>query len=116
MGATLKDMPVFDRRHSLPEIIDEHTDWAPIRTRIKFGGSKVVLLNDGPSDDHRIRAGVAWYSSHACSGQAANDNADWPLGKLLRTEGNDHCLSLAERYRDLHDTATRPTQLIGRET
>lgn len=118
MGATLKefDIPVFDRRHSLPEIVDQHTDWAPIRTRIKLGASKVALLNDGPSEDHRIRAGVAWYSSNAYSGQAANDNADWPLAKLLRTEGNEHCLSLAERYRDLHDTATRPTQLIGRET
>ncbi|MET3854427.1 hypothetical protein [Rhizobium sp. OAE497] len=110
------EVPVFDRRHSLPDLIDQDLEWAPARTLIKGGGVKVTLPNDGPSPDHRIRAGVAWYSSHPYSGQADNDNKDWPLEKLLRTEGNDHCLALAERYRDLHDASTRPTQLIGRET
>jgi hypothetical protein len=49
------------------------------------------------------------------AGKHANDNNDWPLAKLLRTERNDACLALAERYRALCDTATMPTQLIGRE-
>ncbi len=62
-----------------------------------------------------IRNGAAWYSSQWYSGQAANDNEDWPLQKLLRTEKNDHCLALAQRYRDLHDLAKLPTQLVGRE-
>jgi hypothetical protein len=118
-GATLKDIdiPVFDRRHSIPALIDQDLEWAPRRSPINGGGVKVTLSNDGPSPDHRIRAGVAWYSSHRYSGQADNDNnKDWPLEKLLRTEGNSHCLALAMRYRDLHDAATRPTQLIGRET
>ncbi len=59
------------------------------------------------------RRGVAVYSSNFHEPQAANDNQDWPLAKLLRTEGNAHCLALAERYRDLHDTATRPVELVG---
>lgn len=62
-----------------------------------------------------IRNGAAWYSSQWSSGQEANDNEDWPLQKLLRTEKNEHCLNLAVRYRNLHDTATMPTQLVGRE-
>ncbi|MDW9545591.1 hypothetical protein GOA55_25975 [Sinorhizobium meliloti] len=110
-----EDVPVFDRRDTLPTLVDNADEWQPVRARIKAQGVSVNLPGDGPSDDHRIRAGQAWYSSHFFSGQAANDNEDWALAKLLRTEKNDHCLALARRYRDLHETATMPTQLVGRE-
>lgn len=74
-------------------------------------------LDDASSEelDQWIKDSTAWYSSNFYNG-AVYDNADWPLQKLLRTERNEHCLDLAQRYRDLHDTATRPCQLIGRET
>ncbi|MGL3605759.1 hypothetical protein ACSV9I_04540 [Rhizobium sp. G187] len=74
-------------------------------------GAKVT----GSDIDAFRQRGVAVYSSSFHEPQAANDNQDWPLAKLLRTERNDHCLALAERYRDLHDTATRPTELVGKE-
>jgi hypothetical protein len=124
-----KDIPVFDRRDVLPAILDEG-EWAPRRIRIKSTGVTVRLPGDPPPKhwwagapdgqqeswmEMWIRNGAAWYSSQWTSGQEANDNEDWPLQKLLRTEKNEHCLALAIRYRDLHDTATMPVQLIGRE-
>ncbi|PDT09778.1 hypothetical protein [Rhizobium sp. M1] len=110
-----EEIPVFDRRDTLLPIVESADEWAPVRTRIRCQGEPVLQQNDGPSEEHRIRAGVAWYSSHHFRGQHANDNEDWPLAKLLRTERNDLCLALAERYRALHDAAAMPTQLIGRE-
>ncbi|WLS03108.1 hypothetical protein [Shinella oryzae] len=120
-----KDIPVFDRRHMLPAIVDKG-EWAPRRIRIKSTGVTVRMPGDPPPSkpmedlgahdlDMWIRNATAWYSSQWTSGQEANDNTDWPLQKLLRTEKNEHCLDLAIRYRDLHDTAMAPTQLIGRE-
>lgn len=120
-----KDIPVFDRRDVLPAIIDKG-EWSPSRARVRCRGvtvrmpgdplPKKPLTNVGADDlDMWIRNGSAWYSSQWTSGQEANDNEDWPLQKLLRTEKNDHCLALAIRYRDLHDIAMAPTQLIGRE-
>lgn len=114
MDSANDNVPVFDRRDTLPTLVDGTDDWQPTRTRIRARGVTVKLPSDGPSEDHRIRAGQAWYSSHFFSGQAANDNQDWPLAKLLRTEKNEHCLALAERFRDLHDTAETPL-LAGRE-
>jgi hypothetical protein len=120
-----KDIPVFDRRDMLPAIVDEG-EWSPRRASVKRGtvvlmdGDPVpkIFLSMAPHDEiERFRAnGTAWYASAKFSGQSANDNEDWPLQKLLRTEGKDHCLDLAIRYRDLHDTASQPTQLIGRES
>lgn len=120
-----KEIPVFDRRDMLPAILDEG-EWAPRRTRIQSRGVTVRMPGDPPAKkpmpdvgapdlDMWIRNGAAWYSSQWTSGQEANDNEDWPLQKLLRTEKNETCLALAIRYRDLHDTATMPVQLIGRE-
>ncbi|WP_432344796.1 hypothetical protein WMC41_16175 [Shinella yambaruensis] len=123
------ELPVFDRRDALPAIIDEG-DWAPARTRIKTRGVSVRMPGDPPPahwwalepDGQKeewmrrwIRNGAAWYSSQWTSGQEANDNEDWPLQKLLRTEKNEHCLDIAIRYRELHDMAHMPTALIGRE-
>ncbi|MBB4290604.1 hypothetical protein GGE16_002644 [Rhizobium leguminosarum] len=110
-----EEIPVFDRRDTILPIVQSADEWTPARTRIRSQGEPVLQPNDGPSEEYRIRAGVAWYSSHHFRGQHANDNEDWPLAKLLRTERNDLCLRLAERYRALHDAATMPTQLIGRE-
>ncbi|WP_421580099.1 hypothetical protein [Shinella sp. M31] len=123
------DTPVFDRRDTLPAILDKG-EWSPRRTRIASRGIAVRMSGDPPPAHwwalapagqqeewmrRWIRNGAAWYSSQWYSGQAANDNEDWPLQKLLRTEKNDHCLALAQRYRDLHDLAKLPTQLVGRE-
>ncbi|MVA71487.1 hypothetical protein GOZ81_10410 [Agrobacterium vitis] len=109
-----KEIPVFDRRDTLPAILDEG-EWSPRRTIIKVDNLPVLLPNDGPSIEWRLTAQAKRLTSNCFDGQAANDNEDWPLQKLLRTEGKDHCLELAIRYRDLHDTASRPTQLIGKE-
>jgi hypothetical protein len=118
--------PVFDRRDMLPAILDEG-DWRPQRPRARSRGVVVRMAGDPPnllpltadSPDVVIdawrRKGAAWYSSQWHGGQAANDNDSWPLQKLLRTEKNEHCLDLAIRYRDLHDMANMPVQLIGRE-
>lgn len=120
-----KELPVFDRRDTLPAIHLDDGEWTPRRTRVKRGdvvlmaGDPVpkIFLSVAPHDEiERFRTnGMAWYSSNGFNGQAANDNEDWPLQKLLRTEKNYHCLQLATRYRDLHDTASQPTQLIGKE-
>lgn len=120
-----KDTPVFDRRDTPTAIQLDDGEWSPRRTRMKRGDVVLmagdplpkIFLSVAPHDEvDRFRAnGLAWYSSERFNGQAANDNEDWPLQKLLRTEKNDHCLYLAERYRDLHDTASQPTQLIGHE-
>ena len=99
----------------MPSIIDVANDWTPCRTTPAARGAEFRREGDGPDLSHRIRSGQAWYTSSGYSGQAANDNEDWPLAKLLRTEGNLHCLEIANFYRDLHDLAEGPTQLIGRE-
>lgn len=119
------ETPVFDRRETpcvLPKI---ELDWQPLR-RFTVRGASVTVACQGDPDpmpheddyeavDRFIQRGSAWYSSEHYSGQAANDNKDWPLEKLLLTEKNEACLRLARRYRDLQDSATRPTQLIGQE-
>lgn len=121
----LKEMAVFDRRDALPKMLEPANDWTPRRTRIKRGDvvlmlgeplPKIFLSTASEAELERFCInGCARYASDGYDGQAANDNDDWPLQKLLRTEGNAHCMALAERYRDLHDTAMQPTQLIGRE-
>lgn len=116
MGEDLAEIeiPVFDRRDTLLEIIEPITEWTPPRKN-KARGLAIRLEGDGPTIEWRTAAQAARITSNKYSGQAANDNQDWPLAKLLRTEGNDTCLALAERYRDLFDTAHRPTQLVGKE-
>ena len=124
-GLMEKDIPIFDRRDTPAAIDLDAGEWSPRRARMKRGDVVLIagdplpkiFLSVAPRDEvERFRAnGTAWYASNGFDGQAANDNADWPLQKLLRTEGKDYFLSLAVRYRDLHDTASRPTQLIGKE-
>jgi hypothetical protein len=108
------DAPVFDRAQELPTYLDQRGagEWAPVKVR----GEPVFRYgSDCPSPDDFIRAGQAFYSSGKYSGQLANDNKDWPLAKLLRAENNEHCLRLAERYRDLFDAANGPHDLCGRD-
>lgn len=119
------DVPVFDRRDTLPAILDTDTDWAPPRKHARRG--VIIRMAGDPCRsfawDRASEAerelwrhnGAAVYSAQWYDGQAANDNEDWPLQKLLRTEKNDYCLALAERYRAMHDIAMRPTSLLGRE-
>ncbi|MDW9645450.1 hypothetical protein GOB48_27170 [Sinorhizobium meliloti] len=114
MDSANDNVPVFDRRDTLPALVDGTDDWQPTRTRIRARGVTVRLPSDGPSVERRLALHAVWASSNRYSGQAANDNQDWPLAKLLRTEKNDHCLALAERYRDLVDMAETPL-LAGRE-
>ena len=108
------EIPVFDRRDAIPTIIEAITEWEPPRSST-VRGVAIRLDGDGPAIEWRSAAQAARLTSNKYSGQAANDNVDWPLAKLLRTEANTHCLALAERYRDLHDTAARQTQLVGKE-
>lgn len=108
-----KEIPVFDRRDMLPAIVNEG-EWAP-RCTIRAPGVTIHMPTDGPTLQWRLAAQAARLTSNAYRGQADNDNEDWPLQKLLRTEKNEHCLTLAIRYRDMHDTAIAPIQLIGRE-
>ncbi|WP_417426256.1 hypothetical protein [Hoeflea sp.] len=101
----LNDTPIFDYRHELPKIIDPANDWTPPRTKPKPRGN---AIEDGPSLEWRLASQAARIGSNKYSGQAANDNVDWPLAKLLRTEGNAYHLSLAESYRELSDMAHLP--------
>ncbi len=109
------DTPVFDRANELPRILSEDATWQPPRAQATVRGTTVRLASDGPTVEWRLAAQAARLTSNAFSGQAANDNTDWPLQKLLRAEDNAYCLALAERYRDLHDTANRPIALVGNE-
>ncbi|MDQ0317361.1 hypothetical protein [Amorphus orientalis] len=79
------------------------------------GGKVVRLPNDGPSIEHRIKAQAAWVTSQKYSGQVANDNQDWPLAKLLKTEGHERHLRLAERYRRMYENARAIVELAGRD-
>lgn len=110
------NVPVFDRGRELPRLVEPLTEWAPPRLSVKVRGNPVFRYGaDGPSPEHSIRAGQAWYSSGRYSGQLANDNKDWPLAKLLRAENNDYLLRLAERYRAMYGAANDPCDLIGRD-
>ena len=111
----MNDNPVFDTAQELPRLTDTMGEWTPPR----ISGPKGVPIfrygSDGPSIDWRLDAQAARLTSNRYRGQAANDNKDWPLGKLLRAENNDHCLRLAERYRDMWNAANMPCQLVGRD-
>ena len=124
-----EELPVFDRGATPTVIHTTCEEWQPPRKANREGRSRgdVVLMNGEPLPKIFLsvasasevelfcRNGQAWYASQDYRSQHANDNDDWPLQKLLRTEGNDACLALAERYRDLHNTATQPVALVGRE-
>jgi hypothetical protein len=113
----MKDRPVFDVAQELPKIVDDHDgEWVPRSVTVTVRGKPYFRYgSDCPSPDHRIRAGQAWYSSGRYSGQAVNDNVDWPLQKLLKAEGADYHLRLAERYRDMWNAAHMPHDLVGRD-
>lgn len=78
-------------------------------------GKVIKLPGDGPTIEYRTLANTAWQSSRHYSGQftAANDN--WPLAKVLRRDGFDYFLTLAERYRSVYDRANVPVELIGKD-
>jgi hypothetical protein len=112
------NVPVFDvaeENRQLPRLVAKRGEWCPPRQTAKRGQTVFRFGIDGPSIEHRIRAGVSFYSSGRYRGQHTNDNQDWPLKKLLHTEGNHHCLALAERYRSLYDAANDPHDLIGKD-
>ncbi|QKC97276.1 hypothetical protein [Mesorhizobium sp. NZP2298] len=113
------ERPVFDVAEdlkALPRIIDDADgDWMPARTSSRRGKPCFRYGTDGPSVEWRLCAQAVRITSNRYSGQAANDNVDWPLQKLLKAEGNDQCLALAERYRDLWNVANGPHDLVGRD-
>lgn len=98
-------VPANDNRKSE----NDEIDWSP-RKLSNPKGTPLIRPGDGPSPEQYIASGVAWYAG-VPPRQAANDN--WPLAKFLRREGLDHCLSLAERYRDVFDRAHSPVELVG---
>lgn len=100
-------VPANDNRR--PE--SEEIEWSP-RKLSSPRGAAIIRPGDGPSPDQFIASGLAWYAGEP-SREATNDN--WPLAKVLRRDGQDHCLSLADRYRDVFDRAHSPVDLIGRE-
>lgn len=114
-NAANDNLPVFDRGRALPRIVDKQDEWTGARISLPRGIPVFRFGIDLPSEDYRIRAGQAWYSSNRFSGQHDNDNLDWPLAKLLRTERRDFHLKLAERYRDLWEAACGPWDLRGKE-
>lgn len=95
--------------HRKPE--SEEIEWSPRRLPAPRGKT-VVRPGDGPSPEQFIASGLTWYAGGEPR-EAANDN--WPLAKVLRRDGLDHCLSLAERYRDVFDRAHSPIDLLGHE-
>lgn len=109
------DTPVFDVAREAPRFMDALGDWSPPRISRTVGIPVFRYGSDGPSVEHRVKAQEAWITSSRYSGQLSNDNLDWPLGKLLRAENNDHLLRIAERYRDLYHAAKEPTELRGKD-
>lgn len=106
---------VFDIAHELPRTVDRDGEWTPPRMVGPKGVPVFRFGIDGPSDEHRLRAQASWITSSHHRGQLDAERKDWPLAKLLRAENNDHCLRLAERYRDLHDAVNHPWSLAGRD-
>lgn len=106
---------VADAARELPRLIDAAGDWTPPRIRTERGTMYFRYGDDGPSIGHRIQVQAAYIGSNRFRGQHANDNKDWPLAKLLRAENNEHCLRLAERYRQLYDWANSVTEIRGKD-
>lgn len=103
-GVEQDDVATFDPRGD--------GEWTP--RRLKAGPSVTIRLpNDGPTVEHRIYSWTSRLTSGRYSGQAANDNVDWPLAKLLRKEKRLHRLDMAERYRALHEAAHAVVELKG---
>ncbi|RLP22178.1 hypothetical protein [Mesorhizobium sp. YM1C-6-2] len=112
------DTPIFDIAREMPRLVDDPDDIDPVQapTRQRPRGALCFRYGaDGPTVDWRVDAQAGRLTSNRFSGQAANDNLDWPLAKLLRAEGADYHLSLAERYRDLWNAANMPHDLVGRD-
>lgn len=101
-------IPANDNRRK-PE--SEEIEWSPRKLAMPKGKA-VYRPGDGPSPEQFIASGLAWYAGGELR-NAANDN--WPLAKVLRRDSLDHCLSLAERYRDVFDRANSPVDLLGHE-
>lgn len=85
-------------------------EWSP-RKLSSLKGSAIIRPGDGPSPDQFIASGLAWYAGEPR--EATNDN--WPLAKVLRRDGLEHCLTLAERYSGIFDRAHSPVDLLGHE-
>lgn len=109
------DRAVFDAAQDMPRLVEKDGDWKPPRMRGKKGVPVFRFGIDGPEIEHRLNAQAAWITSNRYRDQLVNDNIDWPLAKLLRAERNDHCLGLAERYRELHDAVHLPWGLVGKD-
>ncbi|RRI03940.1 hypothetical protein EH240_09580 [Mesorhizobium tamadayense] len=109
-------MPVFDRAQELPRFLDDRGEgeWNH-RTTVKVRGKPVFTMADGPTIEWRQAAQARRLTSNRYRGQLVADNQNWPLGKLLRAEGEDYLLKVAERYRDMHDAATAPHDLVGQD-
>lgn len=116
-AAANDDAPVFDAAHEAPRLFDKRGDgeWRGASVRAPRGQLFFRYGMDGPPLEWRVAAQSARLSSNRYSGQHANDNKDWPLGKLLRAENNEHCLALAERYRAMYDAANETTELVGKD-
>lgn len=71
----------------------DEIEWSPRRVK-RPRGTPITRSGDGPSPEQFIASGLAWYAGEPR--EAANDN--WPLAKVLRRNGLDRCLTLAERY------------------
>jgi hypothetical protein len=89
-------------------------EWTPRRQKVPRG-VVVRLPGDGPTIEYRALANAAWQTSNRYSGQADNDNQAWPLAKVLRRDGQDYHLSLAERYRKIFDRAHAVVDLLGKD-
>lgn len=111
----VSDTPVFDRAAELPRLVNDPGSWTGAKVRTERGQLCFRYGQDGPSIGWRLEAQAARLTSNRYSGQAANDNVDWPLGKLLRAEKQDVLLKVAERYRDMWQVANMPHDLVGRD-
>lgn len=129
------DVPVFDRRGTTiaasVELETQAGDWTPPKTRVRAPGVKIAFPGDKPSQtikphsnpddlkpediDAFIAQGAAWYSSNRFDASHDNDNQDWPLAKLLKTENETDKLVLAIRYRQLHNATSANIQLVGKD-
>jgi hypothetical protein len=93
---------------------DDAEAWHGSRKAAPRGTVVRVGDGDGPEPSRLVYIVTQRFLADACEGeQRVADNDNWPLLKVLRRDGLDHCVALAERYRRVFDRATDDVLLMG---
>lgn len=69
--------------------------------------------NPKPSADYRRMSAILARKQSFGDPRADNDNQDWPLAELLRRDGNEALLRVAERYKYIYESAQYVPKTVG---